>query len=164
VIILGDNHLKGCVVKFRSELSAKFKVSGKIRPGAGSEKIVNSSVEDLLNLHLQDVIVLNTGANDVYRNAKGLALTQITKFIQRNYGANIIIIDIPQRYDLSPSSCINLQIEELNRKLNKITTLYNHVSLLETNFKRECFTRHGLHWNSLGKSLVVKLLLHQINK
>jgi hypothetical protein len=128
VIILGDSHLKGCVVKLRSELSAKFKVSG-------SEKIENSSVEDLLNLHLQDVVVLNTGANDVYRNAKGLALTQITKFIQRNYCANIIIIDIPQRYDLSPSSCINLDIEEFNRKLKKTTTFYNHVLLLETNFK-----------------------------
>jgi hypothetical protein len=135
-----------------------------IRPGAGSEKIANSSVEDLLNLRLQDIIVLTTGANDAYRNAKGLALTQITKFIQRNYIANIIIIDIPQRYDLSPSSRINLETEEFNRKLKKITTLNNHVSLLETNFKRECFTRHGLHWNSLGRFLVVKLLLHQINK
>jgi hypothetical protein len=161
VIILGDSHLKGCAVKLRSELSAKFKVSGMIRPGAGSEKIVNSSVEDS---HLQDVIVLNTGANDVYKNATGLALSQITKFIQRNYGANIIIIDIPLRYDLSPSSCINLEIEEFNRKLQEIITLYNHVTLLETKFKRECFTRQGLHWNSLGKSSVVKLLLHQIIK
>jgi hypothetical protein len=80
--------------QLRSELSAKVNVSDMIRPGAGSEIIVNSSVEDLLNLHLQDVIVLNTGANDVYRNASGLALTQITKFIQSNYGTNIIIIGI----------------------------------------------------------------------
>jgi hypothetical protein len=135
VIILGDSHLKGCVVKLRNELSATFKVSGMIRPGAGSELIVNSSVEDLLNLHLQDVIVLNTGANDVYRNGKGLALTQITKFIQRNYGSNIIITDIPQRYELSPSSCINLEIEEFNSKLKENITIYNHVSLLETNLK-----------------------------
>jgi hypothetical protein len=100
--------------------------------------------------------VLNIGANDIYRSAKGLPPTQITKFIQRNYGTNIIIIDIPQRYDLSPSSCMNLEIEEFNRELQKITTLYNHVSLLETDFKRECFTRQGLHWNSLGESLLVK--------
>jgi hypothetical protein len=66
--------------------------------------------------------------------------------------------------DLYSSPSINLEIEEFNRKLKKITTLYNHVSMLETNFKRECFTRHGLHWNFLGKSLVVNLLLHQINK
>jgi hypothetical protein len=49
VIILGDSHLEGCVVKLRSELSAKLKDSCMIRPGAGSEEIVNSSDEDLLN-------------------------------------------------------------------------------------------------------------------
>jgi hypothetical protein len=164
VIILGDSHIEGCIVNLRSVLSAKFKASGVIRSGAGSEKIVNSSVDDLQNLHLHDVIVLNAGANDVYRNAKRLALTQIAKFIQRNYSTNIIIIDLPQRYDLSPSSCINFEIEEFNRTLKKIATSYNHVSLLETNLKRECFMRHGLHWNSLGKTMVVNLILHHINK
>jgi hypothetical protein len=164
VNMLGDSHLKGCAVKLRSELSTKFEVSGVIRLGARTEKIVNFSVDDLQNLHLHDVIVHNAAANDVYRNAKGLALTPIAKLIQRNYDTNIIIIDIPQRYDLSPPSCINFEIEEFNRKLKTIATSYNNVSLLETNFKREYFTRYGLHWNSLGKTLVVNLILHQINK
>jgi hypothetical protein len=135
-----------------------------IRLGAGAEKIVNSFDEDLQNLHSHDVVVLNAGANDVYKNNKGVALTQFTKFIQRHYGTNIIILDIPQRHDLSSFSCVNSEIEEFNRKLKKIVTLYNHVSLLETNLKRECFTKHGLHWNSLGKTLVVKLISLQINK
>ncbi|PNF19709.1 hypothetical protein B7P43_G15347 [Cryptotermes secundus] len=164
VLMLGDSHLKGSVVKLRSELSPKFKVFGVIRLGAGAEQIVNSSAEDLQNLHSHDVVVLNAGANDVYKNNKGVALTQITKFIQRNYGTNIIILDIPQRYDLSSSSCVNSETEEFNRQLKKIATLYNHVSLLETNLKRECFKKHGLHWNSLGKTLVVKLISMQINK
>jgi hypothetical protein len=59
---------------------------------------------------------------------------------------------------------VNSEIEEFNRKLKKIVTSYNHVTLLETNFERECFTRHGLHWNSVGKTLVVKLISLQINK
>jgi hypothetical protein len=124
---------------------------------------VNSSVEDLQNLHLHDVIVLNAGANDIYKNNKRVALTQITKFIQRNYSTNIIL-DIPQRYDLSLSSCVNYEIEEFHRKLKKIVTSYNHVSLLETNLTRECFVRHGLHWNYLGKALVVQPNFWQINK
>jgi hypothetical protein len=135
-----------------------------IRPGAGAEKIVNSFAEDLQNLYSHDVVVLNAGANDVYKNNKGAALTQIIKFIQRHYGTNIIILDIPQRHDLSSFSCVNSEIEEFNRKLKKNVTSYNHVSLLETNLKRECFTKHGLHWNSLGKTLVVKLIVQQINR
>jgi hypothetical protein len=75
------------------------------------KKIVNSFAEDLQNLYLHDIVVLNAGANDVYRNNKGVALTLIPKFIQRNYGTNIIILDIPQRYDLSPFSCVNYEIE-----------------------------------------------------
>jgi hypothetical protein len=59
---------------------------------------------------------------------------------------------------------VNLEIEKFNRKLKKIATSYNHVALSETNLKRECFTGHGLRWNSLGKDLVVKLTTHQINK
>jgi hypothetical protein len=55
----------------------------------------------------------------LYKNNKGVALTQIAKLIQRNYGTNIIILDIPQRYDISLSSCVNYEIEEFNRKLKK---------------------------------------------
>jgi hypothetical protein len=101
---------------------------------------VNSFVDDLQNLHFHVVIVLNAGANDVYRNAKGLTLTQIAKFIQRHYATNIIIIDILQRYDLSSSSYINIETEEFNRKLKNMATSYNHVLLLEKNLKRKCFT------------------------
>jgi hypothetical protein len=162
VLILGDSHLKGSVFKLRSELSAKYKVIGVIRPGAGAEKIVNSFAEDLQNLHLRDIEILNACANDVYKNNMGVALTHITKFIQRNYSTNIIILDIPQRYDLPSFLCVNSEIEEFNKKLQKIATLYNHVSLLETNLKRECFTKHGLHWNFLGKTMVVELILLQL--
>jgi hypothetical protein len=165
VLILGNIHLRGSDVILSSELSPQLKVFGVIRPGAGAEKIVNSFAEYLQNYHSHDV-VLHAGANDVrvYKNKKGVALTQITKFIQRNYGTNIIILDIPQRYDLSSFLCVNSEIGEFNGKLKSIASLYNHVSLLETNLKRDCFTKHGLHWNSLGKTLVVKLISLQINK
>jgi hypothetical protein len=59
---------------------------------------------------------------------------------------------------------VNSETKEFNKKLQKIATLYNHVSLLETNLKRECFTKHGLRWNFLGKTMVLELILLQINK
>jgi hypothetical protein len=124
---------------------------------------VNAYAEDLHNLHSHD-FVLNAGANDIYKNNKRVALTQVTKFVQGNYGANIIILRVPLRYELPPSSYVNSQINEYNRTLKKITTQYNHVLLLETSRKRECFMRHGLRWNSLGKTLVEKLILLQISK
>jgi DNA modification methylase len=68
------------------------------------------------------------------------------------------------RYDLSPSSYEYSEIDKFNRNLKKIATLYNYVSLSETSVKRERFIKHVLHWNSLGKTLVLKLILLQINK
>lgn len=59
---------------------------------------------------------------------------------------------------------MNTEIKEFNSKLKKITAAYNHVSLIETNLKRQHFTRHGQHWNKLGKALVVKLVSLRINK
>jgi hypothetical protein len=71
VYVLRDSYHSGSSFKLRSELSAKFKVFGVIRPEAGAEKIVNSFVEDLQNLHSHDFIVLNAGANNICKNNKG---------------------------------------------------------------------------------------------
>jgi hypothetical protein len=151
VLLLGDNHLRG-------------KVFCAIRPGAGAKRIMNSFAEDLQNLHSHDFVILNAGANDVYKNNMRLAVNQITKLIQKNYGTNILILDIHWRHDLPLFSCVNSAIEEINRKLKKIASSYNHVSFLETSLGREYFTKHGLHWNSRGKTLVMPLLSAQINK
>ena len=36
--------------------------------------------------------------------------------------------------------------------------LYTKTKLLDTNLNRDCFTKHGLHMNSLGKDqLIMKL-------
>ena len=81
VFILGDSHFKGGIGKLRSVLSSKFKVSGIIRQGASSDKIVSSSSDELRSLHLQDVLILNAGANDVYKNSKELALSLYKKIM-----------------------------------------------------------------------------------
>jgi lysophospholipase L1-like esterase len=55
---------------------------------------------DLVHLKKRDVIVINAGANDVYRNNPNEALMKIIKFIQ-NYGnTNIMILGIQHRHDL----------------------------------------------------------------
>jgi hypothetical protein len=59
----------------------------------------------------------------------------------------------PPRYDLS-SSCVNNEVVRFNRLLKKRTELYNNMKLLETDLKREYFTKHGLHLNSFGKEHV----------
>ena len=39
VVIPGNSHLRGSVLRIGNHLSAKFEVSGLIKPGAGFEKL-----------------------------------------------------------------------------------------------------------------------------
>jgi hypothetical protein len=93
------------------------------------------------------VLVCNGGANDIYNNNSKKIILQIIKFFQGNDKANIIMPDIPKRYDLSDNSYVNKEIKTFNSKLNKIAKLFEHVTILESNFNRNCFTQHGLCLN-----------------
>jgi len=68
VVFLGDSHLKGGVRSIGNYLSAKFEVSGLIKPDAGFEKIVIKTIMDSFRLTKNDVLVLSGGVNDVFNN------------------------------------------------------------------------------------------------
>ena len=73
--------------------------------------------------------------------------------------ANIILLDIPHRYDLEETSCVNKEILVFNRKLKKITKVYKHVILLESSTNRKAYTRHGMHLNRLGKRQIARQIV-----
>ena len=67
---------------------------------------------------------------------------------------NIILLNIPDRYDLPNSSAVNKTISLLNRKLYKLVKTFPHVRFLESLNERNLFTNHGLHRNIQGKNLI----------
>jgi hypothetical protein len=75
-----------------------------------------------------------------------------------NKHTNIIVVNVPYRYDTRKSSIVNEGIGRLNKKLNKLVTISPHARFLETDQDRKLFTNHGLHHNRLGK----QLFFHQI--
>ena len=58
----------------------------------------------------------------------------------------------------------NLEIQAFNTKLSKIATLFSHVTLVEIDFNRKYYTKHGLHLNNAGKEWLAKLIASQIDK
>ena len=70
------------------------------------------------------------------------------------------MLDIPHKYDLSDNSYVNKDIKTFNSKLKNTVKLFKHVTILELNFNRRCFTQHGLHLNGCGKGLLAKQMLH----
>jgi hypothetical protein len=49
-------------------------------------------------------------------------------------------------------------------KLSKSAKLFRHVELVEMNFNRKYFTKHGFHLNNAGKEGLAKVIASQINK
>jgi hypothetical protein len=65
VIFVGDSHLRGSVFTVKSRLSTDFEIFSLIKPGAGAEEIMNTTISNLQSLTKNDVLVFNGGANHV---------------------------------------------------------------------------------------------------
>jgi hypothetical protein len=78
--------------------------------------------------------------------------------VPKNNHTNIILVNIPYRYDTANTNTVNDGIEKFNKKLDKLIKVYPHASFLRTNQNRKLFIKHGLHYNRLGK----QHLFHQI--
>jgi len=87
----------------------------------------------------------------------------MTQFMQK-YNTNIIVVNIPYRHDLAKDSRANFEIKAFNAKLSKIAKSFRHAGLVEMDFNREHFTKHGLHLNNAGKEGPAKLIAFQIDK
>jgi S-adenosylmethionine synthetase len=62
-----------------------------------------------------------------------------------------MMVNIPLSYDLAMNSPVNLEIQVFSTNLSKRAKLLGHVDLVEMNFNRNYFTKHGLHLNNVGK-------------
>jgi hypothetical protein len=114
----------------------------------------------------KDILVVNGGTIDLDNNSgkRKSALVHMLQFAQKYVNTNIIMVNTPLRHDLAMDSQINLEIQEFNMKLSKCAKLFRYVELVEMNFNRKYFTKHGFHLNNAGKEGLVKVTASQINK
>lgn len=61
----------------------------------------------------------------------------MTQFMQKHNNRNIIVVNIPHRYDMDKNSVANLEIQTVNRKLNKTAKVFSHVTVVETDLNRK---------------------------
>jgi len=166
VKIIGDSFLKGSSTRISQYLSSKFEVSSFIKPGACINNIVQSQEKELNCLGPNDVIIINGGTNDLNKlnfRATGI-LTKMINFILKYNNTNILIVNIPHRYDQANSSQTNQLIHAYNSKLKNLVKPLKHVSIIETSLDRRHFTKHGLHMNNLGKEKLAKQIALQLLK
>jgi hypothetical protein len=103
---------------------------------------------------MNDFLIICSGTNDINRNSSKNAVKNITNFIMNVNHTNIIIINVPYRYDVLNHPHINSSIKSFNSKLLKLANRFSHVGITEIENNRLLFTKHGLHLNKFGKELL----------
>jgi lysophospholipase L1-like esterase len=102
------------------------------------------------------------GSNDIDKSVHGKNITSIVNFLDGAQNTNVILVEVPVRYNIGARSHINKQIENYNKKLYKLTKSFKHVKLTKVTTNREHFTKHGLHLNNKGKEIMSKELLKNL--
>ena len=118
-MIIGDSHARLWAQNVKSQIKGNFQVQGLIKPGAGVETLVTSVNSEIPSLTRKDVVIVCGGANDVAKNNAKMALNQISNLVKSYNNTNIIVINLPPRFDLMHHSCVNNEIRSFNRNLKK---------------------------------------------
>jgi hypothetical protein len=114
----------------------------------------------------KDLIVVNGDSNDLANNSADdkSALPCLLKFAQKYANTNVLMLNVPIRYDPLTNSRTNHDIKNFNDKFQKRIKLLNHVHLIEMTTDRKYFTHHGFHQNKLGKERIAKEIACQIRE
>lgn len=151
VLICGDSH--GRDLAFH--INKKHKTNnayGFIKPGGRTRDILKTLKTEEVNMKDNDFMVLVCGTNDVARNEAGEVLEGISRTLNRYHKRQIILVDLPNRYDLVKWSCVNEEVKKTNASLKVLMSQHPNVTLVEASkAERHLHTRHGLHLNSKGK-------------
>lgn len=137
-------------------MDSSVDVCAVVKPGAGLDAITNTAVTEIKEMNMNDAVVIWGGTNDISRNNSKAGLKKLNLFAEANSNTNIVIMSVPQRYDLQESSVVKQEVLNFNRNLKKMMKRYDNVKIVDVEVGREGFTKHGLHLNGRGKEEICK--------
>lgn len=141
--------------KLGAKLSQEFsdvEVCSFVKPNAPIKDIVKS-VDP--KCYSENDYVVFAGTNDASTNQSENIISSIHENLDNLKQTNVIVIDVPHRFDLSRSSYENQKIDETNCVLFNIGKNFKNVNMISSN-NLDCsnYTRHGFHLNSKGKQVL----------
>jgi lysophospholipase L1-like esterase len=111
----------------------------------------------------EDMVVILAGTNDISRNDSKGFLSRLRKTLQVLSHTNVLLFNIPHRFDLIPESCVNTEVAKVNQKLSQICNHFRNVTLVDiSRIGRRFHTHHGLHFNFLGKRLLCDTIINAV--
>ena len=167
VTMIGDSFLRGIRENVETSLTDKFGIYSVVKPGCDLNNLLETAKSAAKSVTHKDVIFICGGSNDFNydkdKSAIDHIMDHIREFIRTNNHINIILATVPTRYDLSYYSKVNKDIRSYNERLRDITKLHKQVALIDMDIDRRYHTRHGLHFNKLGKLLFANKITQMIH-
>jgi len=106
ILIIGDSHTRLWTQNVKSHIKENVHVQGLVKPGAGVDVLVTTANSDITRLTKNDVVIICGGANDVAKNNAKMAPNHISNFVKSNNHTNIIVTNLPHRFDLMQHPCV----------------------------------------------------------
>jgi RNase H-fold protein (predicted Holliday junction resolvase) len=88
--------------------------------------------QEIMKLNHDDILIICSGTNDLVINKTTLAFQDISNMVTKNNHTNIILVNIPYRYDMANTYTVKDGIEKFNKRLEKLTKISPHASFLKT--------------------------------
>ena len=86
------------------------------------------------------------------KNETKKCINCIQRFVKTNSRTNLILMDVPHRYDLEQDSCANKELEKYNRRIRKDMKVFENTEVIKVDLDRRGFTKHGQHINAKEKN------------
>ncbi|KAG8283988.1 hypothetical protein J6590_003681 [Homalodisca vitripennis] len=124
--------------------------------GGRAEQILNMDNINGEVVSKEDFLVIMCGTNDEARNEAEVLINNITNTLESVKEKKVILVDLPNRYDLAEWSFVNKETRKTNLVLKELSNGFGNVSLVEASVAtKDMHTKHGMHFNAKGKDWLV---------
>lgn len=90
--------------------------------GGRADQILNNKNIGGENLTNDDILVILCGTNNVAVNVASKATKHIENILKETSKKHrVVLVDLPQRYDLLGRSCVSEAVHSTNKQLNDLT-------------------------------------------
>ncbi|KAG8281494.1 hypothetical protein J6590_057640 [Homalodisca vitripennis] len=164
MLVCADSHGRDLAWHLNG-LQDSFEAVGFVKPNGRTKQICDrNNITNEVSKE-QDLLVIISGTNDIAHNESKEFLMSISETLNQVKEKNVVLVDVPNRYDLPEWSCVNKEIQKTNFEVKEIVKIYNNVRLVEaSNAGRELFTRNGMHFNIKGKRWLAQEIINVINR
>lgn len=150
VLIIGDSHVRGLGDLLTQRLPSSIQVESCCLPNGKFEDINRCIPGWTEKLKEDDFVFVIGGTNDITSTEYAPNL-DFTRVVELSTKCNVILAEIPYRFD-----CMNLNNVIYDTNCSLYANSLNLKKLELSLFERNCYTRHGLHFNMRGKQSLAR--------